>query len=70
LYRDQLAYLEKPGHLEALAKRYNSVSDYSAAKISNKILVRDCLLTTHKANIRVAISQHRDVINGNPNAVI
>ena len=76
MYRDQLAYLEKLGHLEALVKRYNSVSDYSAAKISFenhwvfKILVRDGLLTTDNANIPVAISEHRDVINGNPNAII
>lgn len=57
-------------------KRYNKVSDYSAAKISfenhwgDKILVRDHLLTTDKSNIPVAISEHRDVINGNLNAVI
>lgn len=76
MYRDQLAYLEKLGHLEALAKRYNNVSDYSAAKIGfenywgGKILVRGCLLTTDKAHIRVAISEHRDAMNGNPNAVI
>ena len=76
MYRDQLAYLEKLGRLETLVKRYNNVSDYSAAKISSEnhwgdeISVRDHLLTTDKANIPVAISEHRDVINGNPNAVI
>lgn len=76
LYRDQLAYLEKLGCPEALVKRYNNVSDYSAAKISfenhwgDEIPVRDHLLTTDKANIPVVMSEHRDVINGNPNAII
>lgn len=76
LYRDQQAYLEKLGHLEALVKRYCNVFDYSAANIrfedhwGDKILVRDCLLITDKANTPVAISEYRNVINGNPNAVI